>query len=44
MNNKANDSKIEFSELLKKSGCSNKVIEELYKWYDFSEHKGVASF
>jgi hypothetical protein len=25
-------------------GYSKKVAEELWKWYDFSEKKGVASF
>jgi hypothetical protein len=29
---------------LRKQGYSEKVIRELYKWYDSSEHKGVASF
>ena len=43
---KANNQKVKnkFTNLLKKSGYSNRVIEELYKWYDSSEHKGVASF
>ena len=29
---------------LRKEGYSEEVIRELYKWYDSSEHKGVASF
>ncbi|MBK5134206.1 hypothetical protein JJE00_07270 [Candidatus Bathyarchaeota archaeon] len=29
---------------LKKQGFSNDAIKELVKWYDSSEHKGVASF
>lgn len=29
---------------LRKQGYSDDVIRELYKWYDSSEHKGVASF
>jgi len=44
MKNRNNDSKVEFAELLKDSGCSVKAVEELYKWYDSSERKGVASF
>ena len=37
---KSND----FCEMLKKRGYSTKTIEELWKWYDFSEKKGIASF
>ena len=29
---------------LREQGYSNKMVEELCKWYDSSEHKGVASF
>ena len=29
---------------LRKQGYSDEMIHELYKWYDSSEHKGVASF
>ena len=29
---------------LKEQGYSNEMIEELWKWYDFSEKKGVASY
>lgn len=44
MKNRKKDSKVKFAELLKDSGCSVKVVEELYKWYDYSQRKGVASF
>jgi len=33
-----------FNVLLKKQGYSEKVIEQLWKWYDYSEKKGVASY
>jgi len=33
-----------FSELLKQRGYSEKAIEELWKWYDYSKKKGVASY
>jgi hypothetical protein len=29
---------------LKKEGYSDKMVDELWKWYDSSEKKGVASF
>ena len=29
---------------IKKQGYSDEIIRELYKWYDSSKHKGVASF
>ena len=29
---------------LRKQGYSEEMISELYKWYDSSEHEGVASF
>ena len=29
---------------LKRQGYSDAMIKELYKWYDSSEKKGVASF
>lgn len=29
---------------LRKQGYSDKMVEELCKWYDSSKHKGVASF
>jgi len=34
----------DFKDLLKQHGCSDRVIKELWKWYDSSEKKGVASF
>jgi hypothetical protein len=33
-----------FSEMLKKRGYSTKTIEKMWKWYDYSEKRGVASF
>ncbi|HJX02823.1 MAG TPA: hypothetical protein VJ439_03060 [Candidatus Bathyarchaeia archaeon] len=30
--------------LLKREGYSEKAVKEVWKWYDFSERKGVASF
>jgi hypothetical protein len=30
--------------LLKRHGYSEKTIEEIWKWYDFGEKKGIASF
>ena len=33
-----------FRVLLKRYGYSDKLIEELWKWYDPSERKGVASY
>jgi hypothetical protein len=33
-----------FEILLKKRGCSEKAIKELWKWFDYSEKRGVASF
>ena len=33
-----------FNEMLKKRGCSTEAIEKMWKWYDYSEKKGVASF
>ena len=29
---------------LRKNGCSDEVIRALWKWYDSSEKKGVASY
>lgn len=29
---------------LRSEGCSAIVIEEIWKWFDYSERKGVASF
>lgn len=33
-----------FKEMLQKEGYSEVIIKKLWKWYDFSEKKGVASF
>jgi hypothetical protein len=33
-----------FDVLLKQRGYSEKAIDKLWKWYDYSEKKGVASF
>jgi hypothetical protein len=33
-----------FKILLVSHGYSEKVADELWKWYDFSEKKGVASY
>ena len=33
-----------FSILLKQRGYSENAIDKLWKWYDYSEKKGVASF
>jgi len=30
-----------FKFLLKQKGYSNKAIKEIWKWYNFSERKGV---
>ena len=36
--------KLGFRNLIVKRGYSEEVADELWKWYDFSEKKGVASF
>ena len=33
-----------FNQMLEKGGYSKKSIEQMWKWYDYSEKKGVASF
>jgi len=33
-----------FQQLMAKSKCTTQAAEELWKWYDFSTKKGVASF
>ncbi len=33
-----------FKSLLQQNGYTKKAIEELYKWYDSSDKKGVASY
>jgi hypothetical protein len=30
--------------MLKRNGYSEKTVSEIWKWYDFSERRGVASF
>ena len=35
---------VSFNHLLKKRGYSDTAINKLWKWYDYSEFKGVASF
>ena len=37
-------SKKTFDNLLQQRGYSSKAIDKLWKWYDYSERKGVASF
>ena len=37
-------SKESFSMLMKQQGYSEEAIEKLWKWYDYSERKGVASY
>ena len=39
-----NSVKVDFRNLIVKRGYSEKTADELWKWYDFSEKKGVASF
>ena len=36
--------KLGFRDLIIKRGYSERAVDELWKWYDFSEKKGVASF
>jgi len=33
-----------FRVLLKRNRYSKKAVEEIWKWYDYSEKKGAASF
>ena len=33
-----------FRNLMKTKGYSEKTTEKMWKWYDYSEKKGVASF
>jgi hypothetical protein len=35
---------LNFKQLLSTAGCSEKAADELWKWYDPSKKKGVASF
>jgi hypothetical protein len=34
----------DFKKQMKVKGFSERAIEEMWKWYDHSEKKGVASF
>ena len=40
----AKSGKLGFRDLVVKRGYSERAVDELWKWYDFSEKKGVASF
>jgi len=40
----AKRAKLEFKDMIVKRGYTEAIVEELWKWYDFSENKGVASF
>jgi hypothetical protein len=33
-----------FREMLEERGYSTKAIKDLWKWFDYSEKKGVASY
>jgi hypothetical protein len=35
---------LKFKHLLSNAGCSKNAADELWKWYDPSNKKGVASF
>lgn len=35
---------LSFRSMLKRNGYSERTTEEIWKWYDFRERKGVASF
>jgi hypothetical protein len=35
---------LSFRILLKKNRASDNALKEIWKWYDFSERKGVASY
>ena len=38
------EARLAFKYLITRRGYSDRVADELWKWYDFSEKKGVASF
>jgi len=40
----AKDAENEFKELLREVGYGGEVVDKLWKWYDFTQKKGVASF
>lgn len=44
MISKESKQKRNFKSMLKKKGFSKKAVEELFKWYDFNEKQGVASY
>lgn len=44
MNSVPKKAKRLFKQMLQSHGYSEKVAEELWKWYDYSDKKGVASF
>jgi predicted Ser/Thr protein kinase len=39
-----NKAKLTLRKMLNEHGYSEKAADELWKWYDFYEKKGVASF
>jgi hypothetical protein len=41
---RSNKAEIDFKLLVTDAGCSQKAADELWKWYDPSNKKGVASF
>jgi hypothetical protein len=41
---KESKQKRNFKSMLKKNGLSKQAVEELFKWYDFSEKQGAASY
>jgi hypothetical protein len=40
----AKRAKLEFKDMIVKRNYAEAIVEELWKWYDFSEKRGVASF
>lgn len=36
--------RLSFGDQLKRSGYSKEAVDEIWKWYDFSERKGVANW
>jgi len=39
-----NKTELNFKHVLSCAGCSEKAADEIWKWYDPSDKKGVASF
>ena len=33
-----------FIQMMEKRGYSTEAVEKMWKWYDYSEKKGIASF